>query len=117
MGYKRAKNKMKKFFLVSLMLMSSLFFVFAETVDIKYGNKTIGTLEYSYNIQPGRSGCFITVTIKNNSEEYVGGTVKATGVERGCSEPFDVSPYGKTEVIIGCDEPADGVKLLYVHVK
>ena len=98
--------------------MSSLLFVSAESVDIKYGGQVIGQLDYSYDIQTfeTRSGCFITVTITNNSEEYVGGTISPTGIE-GCTNSFNVGPHKTTEITFGCNEVPNGVNLIYIHIQ
>lgn len=110
---------MKKLFLVSsMMLISSLFLAFAESVDVKYGGQVIGQLNYSYDIQTfeTKSGCFITVTITNNSDEYVGGTIAPIGIN-SCTESFNVGPHKTTEITYGCNEVPRGIKLVYVHIK
>lgn len=109
---------MKKLLLVAMMLISSLFLAFAESVDVKYGGQVIGQLDYSYDIQTfeTRSGCFITVTITNNSDEYVGGTISPIGIE-GCTNSFTVGPHKTTKVTYGCNEVPRGIKLVYVHIQ
>ena len=107
---------MKKIIMVSLLLLSSLFCVHADTADVIIGGKNIGTIDYSYSIQTtSRGGCFITVTLRNNTDEFLAGTVMPTGTESSCSTHFNLRPYGKQELTIGCNEVPDGVKLMYIH--
>lgn len=91
--------------------------VLADSVNVKCGGKVVGTLEYSYSFQTSDRGCFIKVHIVNHSDEFVHGRATCQGTEKMCGAPFDIHPYGKTDVTIGCGETPSDVILEFVQCR
>ncbi len=103
--------------MVSLLALSTVFAALAGYVDVKKGGKVIGGLQYSYRLQSSSTGCFVTVNITNQTDEFVRGRITGTGTSRSCGDSFRVKPHGNVEVVFGCSETPSDVILEYVSVE
>lgn len=79
----------------------------AETVDVKDGGKTVGTMTYKVSkTYIGREGWGNTYTIKiqNDTDEYISVYVTAKGCSGESNSAHGIKPYGRTEIGISTKE-------------
>lgn len=86
------------------------------TNDVKKRGEVIGQLIYSYKVQTSGNGAFVSVLIRNTSDEYVTGRMTGTGSSDTCGDSFRIHPYGEKEFVFGCSSIPGGVTLQYVVV-
>lgn len=94
---------MKKIISLSIALLVGAAAMFADSVKIlNKSHNTIGNVTYSYKIQESSRGCFVILSVSQDTDQYVS-LMFATN--KGGAETVHLRPYeDRKEVYIGLDE-------------